>query len=535
MTIMSDVIQKIRDQKGISEEKLFSLLYKEATKNNKLMYMGLLLQRAAREFGNKIALIGQESNRQRSITYSELYARAVALSKKLIERGIKPKDRVPLFFENSIEFYIGYFAIVQVGAVVAPLNTFLHDRELQHIMKDSQPTCMIVSDACAQRLRELGLNDLPLITRADMDFDAPADMNVDDFKVIELDSDEMVVLLYTSGTTGLPKGVMLSSKNIMTNVIQGIARVGFGLHEDERIFGILPLFHSFAQFACVWAPLFVGATVIVVPKIDRRSILSGLAYRPTIFLGVPALYGLLCLMRSAQLDSVRYFVSGGDALPDKIRAAFALIYRRKICSGYGLTETSPLISVDFSGELAPTSMVGPLVMGMEGVLKDEAGNEVLKGEIGELWVKGDNVMLGYYNAPEMTKQVLQDGWFCTGDLAYFDEKNNIVITGRLKDLIIHKGLNIYPQEIENVILAHAAVIRAGVIGKRVGDEEVPVAYVQLREEVPNIEKELKELCKKNLATYKIPRSFLCTTKELQTTATGKVNKKVLRKQNNGLV
>ena len=510
----------------MAEADFFKALRMQAENaDHSLMYMGSLLQRGAKLYGDRLALVDAD----RSITYAHLYAKAVALSKKLLVLGVQPRDRVLLFFENSIEFYVGYFAAVQIGAVIVPLNTFLHDRELQHIIIDAQPRLMIASDACVARLKNLGLDTLALITKADMEDEVNRAPD-EDFTVTQLDSDEMVALLYTSGTTGLPKGVMLSSKNIMTNVLQGVARVRFGLGKQERMFGVLPLFHSFAQFACLWGSFFMGAMIILVSKIDRKLILNALKHKPTIFLGVPALYGLLCLMKNAPLDSVEYFVSGGDALSDKIRAAFSLIYRRKICSGYGLTETSPLLAVDIADSGAPTSQVGALVYGVQAVVKDSQGNALGKNEIGQLWVKGDNVMLGYYNEPAMTSAVLQDGWFDTGDLVYLDDHNNVVITGRSKDLIIHKGFNIYPQEIENVIVGHSAVLRAAVIGKRINEEEVPVAYVQLKEAVGNIEVILKNLCQKNLAHYKVPRFFYCTTHELPLTATGKINKKKLQQQ-----
>ena len=270
----------------------------------------------------------------------------------------------------------------------------------------------------------------------------------------------------------------------MTSVAQGMARLRFGMLGRERVFGVLPLFHSFAQFACVWAPIFAGCATIIVPKIDRRRIIEALKHKPTIFLGVPALYGLLCLMKTAPLDGVKYFVSGGDALPDKIRSYFALLYGRKICSGYGLTETSPLISIDLDDVTAPTSTVGKPVLGIECAIKDEQGNDVQPDQVGELWVRGDNIMLGYYNAPEATQKVM---------------------------------------------LTHANVIRAAVIGRK--DEqlgEIPIAYVQLRKEGDTIARELKQLCKNNLAAYKTPREFHTTTKNLPTTATGKVNKKALK-------
>jgi long-chain acyl-CoA synthetase len=323
---------------------------------------------------------------------------------------------------------------------------------------------------------------------------------------------------------------MLSSRNIMTSIGQGLARFRW-LVEGERIFGPLPLFHSFAQNTCVWSGLYAGCTVILIPKIERKYILEGLAQRPTIFLGVPALYGLLCLLKTAPLESVRAFVCGGDALPDKIRSAFALVYQRKLFNGYGLTETSPTIAIDLDDTTEPTNNVGQPVVGLECAVRDDHGTDLPHGAIGQLWVRGDNVMLGYYNAPEMTQSVIKDGWFATGDLVYLDPKGKIVISGRSKDLIINKGINIYPQEIENVILLHPNVIRAGVIGKvdeAVG--EIPIAFVQIREKDEEMAKSLKELCLKNLAAYKVPRQFICSVDPLPITATGKVDKKVLKKR-----
>ncbi len=243
-----------------------------------------------------------------------------------------------------------------------------------------------------------------------------------------------------------------------------------------------------------------------------------------------ALKALICLMKTAPVESVRLFVSGGDALPDKIRAAFGLIYRRKLVNGYGLTETSPVISVNLDDETVPASNVGRPLVGIECAVRDDHGVDVAQGNIGVLWVKGDNVMLGYYKAPEATNQVLKDGWFNTGDLGYIDSKGRIVITGREKDLIIHKGFNIYPQEIENVILSYPNAIQAAVVGFHDGDGEVPVAFVQLRSMEEHCERNLRTLCAQHLASYKIPRQFFCDTKDLPATATGKIDKKVLRAQ-----
>ncbi len=502
----------------------FDQLYKTVLRNGKLMFAGRLLLRATQMHGDTIALIYED----RAISYKKLYALACALSKKIIERfALKPRDTAIICLENSPEFYIAYFALWQAGVIVAPVNTFLKEKELAHIIADAQPAIIITSSDRVALFEKTGVALPPIVTEKDME-DADEWAIIED-TIVDLEPEELAALLYTSGTTGLPKGVMLSSKNIMTNVLQ-IASL-LGKPAEERILGVLPLFHSFAQNTCVWSAIFYGITIILVPKIERRSILEGLEHKPTIFLGVPALYGLLCLMKTAPLDSVRLFVSGGDALPDKIRAAFGLIYRRKLANGYGLTETTPVVCANLDDETVPASNVGRPLIGIQCAIRDEHEKDLPQGSIGVLWVKGDNVMMGYHNAPEATEKVLHDGWFNTGDLAYIDSKGRIVISGREKDLIINKGFNIYPQEVENVILLHPNVIRAGVIG--VYDEEggeMPMAFVQIRVADNGIEKSLRSLCMQHLAAYKVPRQFYCDTKELPVTATGKIDKKALRAQ-----
>jgi len=505
------------------ERHAFDQLYKTVLKDGKLMFAGRLLQRAVAEHGDTVALIYND----RYITYKKLYALACALSKKIVEKyNLKPRDKAIICFENSPEFYIAYFALWQAGIIVAPVNTFLKQTELSHIIAHAQPAIIMTSSDRVELFEKTGIALPPIVTEKDIDdVDADESATIPD-TIVDLEPDELAALLYTSGTTGLPKGVMLSSKNIMTNVLQ-IASL-LGKPADERILAVLPLFHSFAQNTCLWASFFYGITIILVPKVERRYILEALKHKPTVFLGVPALYGLICLMKTAPLDSVRIFVSGGDALPDKIRAAFALIYRRKLVNGYGLTETTPVISADLDDETVPTGNVGRPLIGIECAIRDDQGNDLAQGKIGILWVKGDNVMLGYYNAPEATAEVLKDGWLNTGDLAYIDKRGKIVITGREKDLIINKGVNIFPQEIENIILSYPNALRAGVVGMHDGEEEVPVAFVQLRSPEENCEKHLKALCMQHLANYKVPRQFYCDTKDLPTTATGKVDKKVLR-------
>ena len=503
--------------------KRFEFYHETLLGEKSYQYAGSLLHFAANKYSNRPALITD----QETVSFRQLCARAVAVTNKLKAMNVNPGDRVCIAFENSVEFYVSYYGAWQTGAVVIPLNTFLHEKEIQHILDDAQPVVVIASDQLAQKIQLISNHIPPMITESQLATLQPASsQEIESLIIPKRAPDQVAALLYTSGTTGVPKGAMLSSRNILTNIAQGMASID--VTSQDRIFGVLPLFHSFAQLACVWGNFFVGAAIVVVPKIDRKLILQGLRHQPTIVLGVPALYGLFCLMRSIPFGSVRYFISGGDALPDKIRMGFELIYRRRICSGYGMTETSPLIAINFDDELCAPNTVGVPAPGISCSIRGDNSKEVSFGLKGILWVKGDNVMKGYYQDEQQTNAVLQDGWLNTGDCAYFDRSGRLVIYGRERDIIKNKGLIIYPQEIENILMQHPAVIKVAVIGKK--DEsigEIPVAFVALREAVSGIEQQLKVLCSQHLAPYKIPRTFFVLD-DLPMTALGKVDKKKLR-------
>jgi long-chain acyl-CoA synthetase len=504
------------------EQTLFENMYGAITDSSRQPFMGWLLEHAAREYPDRIALIYHDEK----TTYKKLYSDACRISNYLKSNGVAEGDRVLLYIENSPFFFAAYYGVWQLGAVVAPLNFFLHPKELEHICQDAEPHSIITMEEKIAAFEEIKLHCTPRIYTEKTVF-GDAQQPIADITIPRRDHTALAVLLYTSGTTGMPKGVMLSSKNIATNMAQSIIRLK--LTQEERAFCVLPLFHAFSQITCVWISIFLGATIILVPKIERHFIAQNLVHEPTVFLGVPPLYGLLCLIRGIAFPRVKYFISGADALSDKVRAAFGLIYRRKLCNGYGLTECGPVVSVDLEDELEPAGNAGAFLYGMTYSLRDHEGKEVPQGHVGQLFVKGDNVMMGYYHAEEQTRAVLKDGFLDTGDLAYIDVQGKLVIAGREKDVIKHKGINIYPQEIENIISLHPDVIRVGIIGK--DDElsgQIPIAFVQLRTELASAENVLKKLCQQHLAAYKIPKTFICSTKELPTTVTGKVDKKKLR-------
>jgi long-chain acyl-CoA synthetase len=525
-------LKQLLRHKTKTEKEIYQELLSLFTMNGTQQFVGDLLRRMATAKPHKIALIGKD----KKLNYKEFYARAVQFSNTLRLNGVAPRDKVLLLIENSIEFYVSYFATWLIGAVVVPANTFLHEKEVAYIINDAKPKAIVVQSGFKKKVDSIVskklLNCLPLVlTENDIDWDEVVPDSVDEIAKNDVREfllpDEMCLLLYTSGTTGLPKGVMLSSKNILSNVFQCCARLKRFTTHKERIFAVLPLFHVFAQNTCMWFPVLIGASVVVIPRIERRFIREGLKEKPTLFFGFPALYGLLCLMKNASLNSIKLFVSGADAMPDKIRAAFAMIYSRKICAGYGLTEASPVVAFNVVEDESPSHEVGCPLAEIECEIRDENEKSLKVGEVGNLWIRGDNIMLGYYNAKEETDKILKNGWLNTGDLSSFDKDGKLSVRGRSKDVIIRNGINIYPQEIENVLMSHTMVFKAAVVGREeVISGQVPIAFVAIKGKQENMEARLRNLCKNNLAAYKIPRKFVCLD-DLPMSVTGKIDKKKL--------
>ncbi len=487
------------------------------------MPIGELLQKAALLWPEKEALFSSLDLIYKATTYADLSARAIFISQYLKKIGIKKGDKIVLWYENSLEFYAAFFGILQIGALVIPVNTFIAPAEIKHIIDDSQAVALIVSPLLEKKTPQ---NLSLLIIREDeLGTKEPIIYPVNIFSLETVSLHEAAIIMYTSGTTGRAKGVMLSSHALITNAAQGISALKIDFH--DRVYVALPLFHSLMLNSGIICPFLVGASCILISKIDRRNLLQALRYKPTFIIGVPSLFGLFCLLKTADFSQVRYFLCGGDLLSEKIRTYFELIYNRKLCNGYGLTETAPFISVNLDDTLQKAGDVGTPLKGILVEIRDELGRALSSPTIGQLWMHGENLMLGYYNVPEATAKVVKNGWFNTGDLAYLDQNNHIILVGRLKDLIISKGIKIYPQEIETVLLSHADSIHAAVIGKQEGEIQIPVAYIATkRKDLELLEKELKDLCAKELAFYKIPKKFIIKA-ELPVTALGKVSKKDL--------
>lgn len=504
-----------------NELQRYHYFWEELSSQGAPLFAGHLLAHSANKYPHHIAIEFQND----SISYAKLFQQALMVSTLLHKEGISKGNRVMLYIENSPFFYQTYYGAWQLGTIVIPLNVFLSTSELAHIIQDAQPDLIIISQSLVAKLE--GIENLPKIL-PESDITSAMIPLVDrqppisaDTLLNALEPQKPAIILYTSGTTGFPKGVMLSSQGIIANICQILSRITFSA--QEKILCPLPLFHSFTQSTCVWGAIAIGATVILIPKITRSALMEGIHKQPTIVLGIPALYGILCKLKHISFPKVRYFICGGEALTTNIRRFFSYKFGRTLVNGYGLTEAGPVIAADLEDFAKPTHTIGKPLVQVTCDIRDQDQQNV-----GTLWVSGPNVMLGYFNAPEATNAILQDGWLNTGDMAKIDSQGMLIIGGREKDIIIQKGIKIYPQEIETVLCTHPQVLLAAVIGdSSEKDGELPIAYVQLMEGSSATSEELRKHCEQHLALYKVPRRIYIR-ESLPMTRTGKVDKKQLR-------
>lgn len=464
----------------------------------------------------------------------------------LVHSGIKKEDKVALIVPNSLEFLIAFFATSKIGAVIVPINNMLKAEEYQYILNDSEASLLVTSSKFAKETAQLQehtqlqktvwIDKVPdvkgehfLFSEA-MDIPAFEDNITADSKI-----DDLAVLIYTSGTTGHPKVAMLSYKNIFSNLYGATER--FKVNKKDRFIVYLPMFHSFTLSITVLLPIYVGGSMVIIPSVLPFSniIKQTLLKRVTIFLGIPDVYNALIRAKLPWyflwFNSVRGFISGGAALSEDTLTRFNSMFKRaKILEGYGLSECSPAVSINPLGKQKALSIGLPLA-GYEVKIVDEEMVEVPNGQVGELIVKGDCVMMGYWKRPSATDDTIINGWLKTGDLGKKDEDGYLYIVDRKKDLIISKGINIYPREIEEVLYLHSSVKAAAVIG--IKDEisgEIPIAYIEQEEDQAEItEADVKKYLKQHLANFKIPKHVYFLD-ELPKNATGKVLKRALKQR-----
>ena len=462
---------------------------------------------------------------ERRFTYKELQLAVKACRDRLAASGVHQGDRVGIFTRNSAEFIFAYMGITSLGAIAVPINFQLSNREIAYIIKDAgiqllltyQPLNLV--DALAQLRCQLRVvqYDIRSIGKAKKGLEEAPELS--EF----FSADNPCQIIYTSGTTGNPKGAVISHHNLLFN----IGQISYmDCQPGHKSLCVLPMYHCYGLTCAVFYTLSAGAAVVILDSFTPRSTISTIREEEVTDLYlVPSICSLLTKLGTPEdMKSVRLVVSAGTTLPLKIQRDFTEKFGLDISEAYGLSETSPIVTMTPLGKTKVGSC-GPVVPKLQWKLVDAEGQEVPRGELGELVVKGENVMLGYWNLPDVTYDAMRGGWFHTGDVAKADEDGYIYIVDRIKDMIISMGENVYPREVEEVIYRFPGVYEAAVIGieDKLRGQAGACFYSVHPGAVVNI-RELKHYLQNNLALYKIPREFHIMEK-LPRTSTGKIAKK----------
>jgi len=523
-----------------------------------------LLENSAQKYPEREAIVFPATGRR--MTYAEVDAVANMVANLLVSKGIQPGDKVALSCPNLPYFSLVYWGILKAGATVVPLNVLLKGREVAYHLDDSDakayfcfqgtPELPIGEEGYAGFQQTDGCEHFVVITAA-LDGESPFEgiqtfgqalggMDAT-FDSVETDEDDTAVILYTSGTTGQPKGAELRHRNMRDNAMLGELQFGADAERPDTFLCVLPLFHSFGQTVIQNGSAAYGGTVVMLPRFEAGAALELMESEGiTFFAGVPTMYwGLLHALKEAQSsaehsvdvakikDTLRVAAAGGSALPVEVHKAFEREFGVTILEGYGLSETSPVASFSQYGEPVRVGSIGMPVPGVEMKLLDPDSWDEVDPDgsdaeaVGEIAIKGHNIMKGYYGRPEATDEAIRDGWFRSGDLGRRDADGWYYIVDRSKDMIIRGGYNVYPREIEEVLMTHPDVSLAAVIGvpHESHGEEIK-AVVILEDGATITEEELVAWGKEQMAAYKYPRQVEFVS-NLPMTATGKILKREL--------
>ncbi len=504
--------------------------------------LGELLSINARIYPNRIAI----AFGQKKISYKTLNDITSHIAAGFINLGIKKQEKIAIFLDNCPEFVISYYAILKAGAVVVPINYMFKIEEAKFILQDSEAVSIITSRGYVDMAEELRLRVDTLktiITTAKtrngiIDFNSIKKSDIEMLNKISINPDEPAVILYTSGTTGYPKGAALTHCNLISNALDSSRAIK--ANRKETFICILPLFHSFAATVCMNLPLLMGAKIVIMKSVRpfRRIIRAIRKNRVTVFVGIPSIYNILKDIKLPKIFNtplIRFFnpvkicISGAAALPVETFLGFEKRFRIPLLEGYGLTEASPVVTLNpLKGIRKPGSIGFALAKNIELKVVDDRDNALSPGKIGELLVKGANVMQGYYKHGEATAEVLKNGWLYTGDMAKFDEDGYVYIVGRKKEMINVRGLNVYPREIEEVLYQNPKIKEAAVIGiADIHKGEVPKGFVVLKDNESATEHELIQYLRERLAPYKTPKYIEFKT-SLPKNTTGKILKRILK-------
>lgn len=486
-------------------------------------------------------------------TYAELDGAITSFASGLEKLGVKQGDHVALLLGNSPHFVISLYGALRLGATVIPVNPIYTPDEIGYILNNGDVKVVVALDMAiplAEKVHaflpkvekfvfcETSQNGIPqqnieslslyskmksfteVVASGDLSFIGP-----------ELQDDDTAIILYTSGTTGKPKGAMLTHKNLYSNA----SDVGdyLRMNDQDRVITTLPMFHVFCLTVALNAPLLSGATLLIAPKFSPKEIFElAKEYEATVFAGVPTMYNFLFQYPEGNPEdfkSLRLCISGGASLPVALLANFEKKFNVRVSEGYGLSEASPVTCFNPLDRPRKAGSIGTSILHVENKIVNELGEDLPVGAVGELIVSGPNIMKGYYKMPEETAAAIRDGWLYTGDLARMDEDGYFYIVDRKKDLIIVGGFNVYPREVEEVLYNHPDVVEAAVLGVPDSNLVEAVKCYVVSKNPNTTEEQLLEFCREHLAKYKVP-STIEFLEELPKNTTGKILRRALKAQ-----
>jgi len=508
------------------------------------------LRKAAQLYPKKVAVIEPEAGGKKT-TYQWLEEKSSVLAASLAGMGVEPGDRVAVWMKNSLGYILSFYGILKASGIVVPVSTHYGEREVLHQLRETKVKGIITSDSLYAQMRNLvaevdGLRFVVLEGQAlnhagTGQGELPADtipfssllMGSDRLdRSIGMDPEETIAVLpFSSGTTGLPKGVMLTHFNLLSDLYQ-VVQV-HEVSETDIMINQLPFFHIYGMTVLMGTSIMAGATQVVASQfrpVDRFLFLFE-TYRPTLFFTVPLIIQEFChhpKVPTMDWSRLRYVNAGGAILSSEVQQRFTKITGVPVMVGYGLTESSPTTHVTPIRKIKPGSIGLPLSLTEDRIVDPETRTELQTREVGELWIRGPQVMKGYYNNPEATAQTVVDGWLRTGDLAWKDEEGYVFIVDRLKEVIKCKGLQVAPAEIEHILVGHPDIKDAAVVGEPHPEYgEVPVAYVVLRDKASLSSEAIIEYAAQGLAKYK-RLARVVPTDMIPRSASGKILRRLLK-------
>jgi long-chain acyl-CoA synthetase len=484
--------------------------------------------------GDAVALV----SRRKQTTYDELRAQAGALRGGLSDLGLVPGDRVALLCGNNWYFVVSYLAALGAGLVAVPLNPSSPAPEVQRQLAEVGARAVVVGPAGRASMAGVDRAATPVLEHviASTGVDLVGAVALDDVMahdpvpVVDRADDDLAVLLFTSGTAGSPKAAMLTHGNL-ASILNAAERTA-GERSDDVLLGVIPLFHIFGLNVVLGFGLATGSTVVLIERFDPASALEALrVHGVTIVMGPPTMWAAWAALPDADpeaMRSVRLAASGAAKLPADVALMIEDRFGVEIAEGYGLTETSPIVASSF-GTDAPVGSIGRPVDGVEMRIVDQDGDDVLVGDAGEIWIRSQGVFKGYWNDPDATRSALTaDGWLRTGDMAVVNDDGYIFLVDRAKDIIIVSGFNVYPAEVEDVLIEHPGIDAVAVVGvAHPYTGEGVKAYVVVTDGHAVEEDEIIEFCEQRLARYKCPSKVMFVD-DLPQGMGGKVLRRVLR-------